>query len=504
MRSIPLASLAFISPQEPGFEHCICGAIQSCSHNTQRRSSPIRYGSSRTGELGGLLFCAERKFGIDMSHDDWEHFLSDARVGTRKPVSPSTTATNESGRSEFHKDYDRIIFSSAFRKLADKTQVVPLPQSTYTRQRLTHSLEVSCVGRSLATLVYNSLGNKISRIRPQGDFEAIVAAACLAHDIGNPPFGHFGEKAIQDWATKARSGTQLQELTDAEFSDIARFEGNAQTFRILTRLQMGRPGGMRLTAATLGAVIKYPTYSRLAKTERYKKHGCVIDDADCFEQTFQLVNRPADPNGEYARHPLALLSEAADDICYAIIDLEDGCKSGLIVPEEAYEILDQFQTPYPSSSEKDKPMIDRISLRRATSIGVLVEQCVGVFLDNITAIVSGSFVGSLIDHCESHDAYQAATSITRERVFHNERVLAMEAAGYSAIQGLLDILLSAAFSDEKRGYDVHVRRLTGVTLEPSMTSYQRILACTDYVSGMTDRYCLELFETLTGHGVGSW
>lgn len=429
-----------------------------------------------------------------MSHAEaWQHFLSDVRVGSGQPAN---APVGDSGRSEFHKDYDRIIFSSAFRRLADKTQVVPLPQSPYTRQRLTHSLEVSCVGRSLATHVYNSFGNEITNVRKQGDFEAIVATACLAHDIGNPPFGHFGEKAIQDWAKKNRELPGLRDLTEDEFSDIARFEGNAQTFRILTRLQMSRPGGMRLTAATLGAVIKYPTYSCMAKKGRYKKHGCFIDDSDCFEETFRLVNRPADSSNEYSRHPLALLSEAADDICYAIIDLEDGCKSGLIVPEQAFEILDRFKKPY--SSEKDKPMTDRISLRRATSIGVLAEQCIGVFKDNIAAIIDGTFTGSLIDHCASNDAYCAATKITREKVFHNERVLAMEAAGYSAIQGLLDILLPAAFSDEPRGFDAHVRRLTGVVLEESMSGYQRVLACTDYVSSMTDRHCLELFQTLSG------
>jgi dGTPase len=427
--------------------------------------------------------------------DAWHHFLSDTRIGAK----PLPEREGSVPRSEFHKDYDRIIFSAAFRKLSQKTQVVPFPETAYTRQRLTHSLEVSCVGRSLATHIYHLLGDDIGTVCAQGDFEAVVAAACLAHDIGNPPFGHFGEKAIQDWAKKNRHSTSLADLSDVELCDIERFEGNAQTFRILSRLEMNRPGGMRLTAASLGAVIKYPTYSQLAKQHRYKKHGCFEDDRSLFAEVFETIERPADQQGEYARHPLAFLSEAADDICYAIIDLEDGCKAGLVPVDEACEILEGIGDIRLRS--KDMPPTDKMAMGRALAINQLVQQCVAVFQENMTAIMEGTFAGSLIDHCPASKPYAEATRIVREKVFRNERVLEMEAAGYSAIQGLLDLLLPAVMVNSPTGFDSHVRRLTDIRISPQMTAYQRILACTDFVSGMTDRTCLTLFQKLSGHSL---
>lgn len=427
--------------------------------------------------------------------DAWHHFLSDSRIGEPN----NRPADADAPRSEFHKDYDRIIFSAAFRRLSEKTQVVPFPETAYTRQRLTHSLEVSCVGRSLATHVYHLLGDEISDVCEQGDFEAVVAAACLAHDIGNPPFGHFGEKAIQEWARKNRHCAALADLTDTELCDIERFEGNAQTFRILSRLQMSRAGGMRLTAATLGAVIKYPTFSRLAKQHRYKKHGCFEDDRELFEAVFEQIGLPSDSNGEFARHPLAFLSEAADDICYAIIDLEDGCKAGLVPLDQGCEILESIGDI--RLRGKSMPATDKMAMGRALAINELVQQSVRVFHENTDSIIGGTFTGSLIDHCPVAEAHRAATQVVRERVFCNERVLEMEAAGYSAIQGLLDILLPASMENSPKGYESHVLKLTNIRIDPAMSPYRRILACTDYVSGMTDRYCLELFQKLSGRGV---
>jgi len=430
--------------------------------------------------------------------DAWHHFLSDARVGDPYATKPSSEP--EAPRSEFHKDYDRIIFSAAFRRLSQKTQVVPFPETAYTRQRLTHSLEVSCVGRSLATHIYHLLGDDISSVCAQGDFEAVVAAACLAHDIGNPPFGHFGEKAIQQWAKKNRDSPGLRDLNDTQRRDIERFEGNAQTFRILSRLEMSRQGGMRLTGATLGAVIKYPTFSPLANQHRHRKHGCFDDDRELFEETFATIERTPDANGEFARHPLAFLSEAADDICYAIIDLEDGCKSGLIPIDEGCEVLEGLGDI--RLLGKDMPPTDKMAMGRALAINELAQQCVEVFRQNTAAIIDGTFDGSLIKHCPAAEAYAAATSLVRERVFFNERVLEMEAAGYAAIQGLLDVLLPAAMAESPDGYDSHVVKLTGIQTVSGLSAYKRILACTDYVSGMTDRSCLGLFQKLSGRRTG--
>ncbi|MCR9197041.1 MAG: dNTP triphosphohydrolase [Planctomycetaceae bacterium] len=422
----------------------------------------------------------------------WERFLSSKRIGSSRPAAPG----GETLRSEFHKDYDRIIFSSAFRRLSDKTQVVPFPQSDYTRQRLTHSLEVSCVGRSLATSVYAMVREQVEPWASQGDFEAIVAAACLAHDIGNPPFGHFGERAIQDWATGLLVDSSFDALTSRQKQDLTRFEGNAQSFRVVTRLQMSnRPGGMRLTAATLGALIKYPCCSD-ATGDRYKKHGCFDDDARLFGDVFSTAGRAADDHGQYARHPLALLSEAADDICYAIIDLEDGCRAGLISVADGLGLLEEICAGATGSAEM--PDAERLSMGRAMVIGGLVSQCVDVFRQHTGSILDGTFRGALIDQVPAAAAYRATKKISFERVFNSERVLELEAAGYKAIQGLLQILTAAALTDSPNSFDGHVRKLTQLSLSEDATIYQRLLACTDIVSGMTDRHCIDLFRRLTG------
>lgn len=422
----------------------------------------------------------------------WEQFLSNRRIGSSRPGSPSGDIL----RSEFHKDYDRIIFSSAFRRLSDKTQVVPFPQSDYTRQRLTHSLEVSCVGRSLATSVYAMVREQVEPWASQGDFEAIVAAACLAHDIGNPPFGHFGERAIQDWAADVLHQPAFDDLSDRQKKDLTLFEGNAQSFRVVTRLQMSnRTGGMRLTAATLGALIKYPRCSDTGR-ERYKKHGCFDDDWGLFSEVFATAGRQPDEHSQYARHPLALLSEAADDICYAIIDLEDGCRAGLIGVEQGLSLLEDICTG--ATGSDSMPEADRLSMGRAMVIGELVTQCVDVFRQHSTSILDGSFQGALIDQVPAADAYRATKKTAFEKVFNSERVLELEASGYKAIQGLLQILSSAALAEHPSSFDRHTCKLTKLQLTDEMSTYQRLLACTDIVSSMTDRFCIDLFRTLNG------
>lgn len=427
---------------------------------------------------------------------NWQPFLSSKRIGSSRPASERSAVS----RSEFHKDYDRIIFSSAFRRLSDKTQVVPFPKSDYTRQRLTHSLEVSCVGRSLATSVYEMVHSEIRDLASQGDFEAIVAAACLAHDIGNPPFGHFGEKAIQDWAADALQRSEFDSLTIAERKDLTLFEGNAQSFRVLSRLQMSnRRGGMRLTAATLGALVKYPRGSAMPNTV-FKKHGCFSDDTELFSEVFETAGRAADQHGQYARHPLALLSEAADDICYAIIDLEDGCKAGLIPVENALEILENIRNGCTGSD--DMPESDRLSMGRAISINALANQCAEVFQEHTQSILEGIFQGSLIDQVPSSTPYSKAKKVAYQQVFNSERVLELEAAGYRAIHGLLQIMTTAALAESPSSFDRHVRKLTRLQIHEDQTTYQKLLACTDKVSGMTDRYCIDLFRKLSGHALG--
>ena len=391
-----------------------------------------------------------------------------------------------------------MIFSSAFRRLSDKTQVVPFPKSDYTRQRLTHSLEVSCVGRSLATSVFTLLRDDIQQHVSQGDFEAIVATACLAHDIGNPPFGHFGERAIQDWATEKLTDPACTELSDAERQDLLRFEGNAQSFRVLTRLQMNnRRGGMRLTAATLGALVKYPGPSLSPATARYSKHGYFQQDADLFAEAFTAIGRNIDSAGQYARHPLALLSEAADDICYAIIDLEDGCRAGLIQEQDAFAILESIAPG--ATGDSSMPGTERLSMGRAMVLNTLVNQSVEVFNEHQEQILDGSFDGSLIDLVPGTKAHRDAKRTALEYVFRSERVLELEAAGYRAIQGLLEILSTAMLAQHPTGFDKHVQRLTGLQPNEEQSMYDKLLSCTDVVVGMTDRACIETYHRLSGY-----
>ncbi|MCA9038017.1 MAG: dNTP triphosphohydrolase [Planctomycetaceae bacterium] len=432
---------------------------------------------------------------------NWRPFLSDQRIGG----SASTASSTETLRSEFHRDYDRIIFSSAFRRLSDKTQVVPFPQSDYTRRRLTHSLEVSCVGRSLATEIYSHRDSGISSVVSQGDFEAIVATACLAHDIGNPPFGHFGERAIQDWATEFFSQNKLGwelagQMTEGQRADLTAFEGNAQSFRVLTRLQMSnRVGGMRLTAATLGALIKYPRPSFIGnQPARYRKHGCFEDDRALFDAVFSVAGRTAGPSGEFSRHPLAWLTEAADDICYVVVDLEDGWKAGLVSLDDAVRILDAIGKP--SWDASGLPDEDRLAMARALAISQLVQECSVVFQQHMAEILDGTFEGALIDYCPSGEPYNEARTLVCRQVFQSTRVLEMEAAGYRAIQGLLNMLVPAVLSSAPNRFQRHLIQLTGVRVAGEMSDYQKLLACTDNVSGMTDRYCVEQFQKLSGFG----
>lgn len=429
----------------------------------------------------------------------WKRYLSDHRVGGRSVESGEARAVG-TGRSEFHKDYDRIIFSSAFRRLSDKTQVVPLPRSDYTRQRLTHSLEVSCVGRSLATLVYELVDPEARQVVAQGDFEAIVAAACLAHDIGNPPFGHFGEKAIQDWAMTLQQAGRLEGLTAAQQADLVQFEGNAQSFRVLTRLQMGiRRGGMRLTGATLGALMKYPCSSAETSKEGYKKHGYYQDDEELFREACEVTGMKQTSSGDIVRHPLAYLSEAADDICYAIIDLEDGCRAGLVKEESALSTFESLAAGCTGSSSM--PLADRLSMGRAIAINQLVTQSAEVFSEHSSQILEGGFRGSLVGHSDSAAAYQTAKEVAVREYFNSEIVLAMEATGYRAIQGLLELLSHALTAEHQSSFDRHVLKLMKVERDNDAPLYQRLLTSTDIISSLTDRHTIQLYRTLTGHAL---
>ncbi|MEN8138833.1 MAG: dGTP triphosphohydrolase [Bacteroidota bacterium] len=448
---------------------------------------------------------------------NWEDLLSLKRFGDNNK---RLRKEQDETRSGFDVDYDRVIFSTPFRNLQDKTQVIPLSKGGFAHTRLTHSLEVSSVGRSLGRLT----GKEILSRHPQlqeihgyksSDFGAIVAAAALAHDIGNPPFGHSGEKAIGEYF-KTGNGRKFQiELTPEEWMDLTNFEGNANGFRLLTDSNQGVEGGVRLSYATLGAFTKYPKES-LPKFESpisvvEKKYGFFQTGKDAFEEIaddLKLMRFRDNNHSNRVRHPLAYLVEAADDICYSIIDFEDGLNLGLIPEEYALEYLIPI-VKNKLIKEKYFQMkldSDRYSYLRALAIGELVEDITNIFLKNEDTILNGTFNKSLIDHSKHRAAVEDIKKITMERVYKSRKVIEIEAAGFIVLAGLMDIFINAVnnlhnntpTSYDKLTLDLLPTEFIGENRVPDYSLYKRILNVCAYVSSMTDSYAITLYKKLKG------
>jgi dGTPase len=455
-------------------------------------------------------------------NERWQQLLSGQRLGSK------STRESLDERSEFDKDYDRIVFSSAFRRLNDKTQVFPLSTSDYTRTRLTHSIEASCVGRTLGQLAGKALVRQgVTTVDP-AHLGTLVAAACLAHDIGNPPFGHSGEAAIQHWAEQKyptwqtpASGGPSPFATEAEWKDLVSFEGNAQGFRILSRLQAReRQGGLRYTVATLGAMSKYPRPSVIPGREREesrvseKKFGYFQDDAELAHEAFERLALGEREKGVFGRHPLAFLVEAADDICYAIIDLEDSAMLGLIPMHEACALLEDVAKMHNSYIPSQELQAEsRLGALRSSAIGVLINECVAVFSEAVEAMEQGQWEQSLASARKEVKARRKAiTKVTRKKGYESERVLQIESAGFKTLGGLLDMFASAIVAKKPNKEESKLLQLlpmeflqrTG-THEPDrnkalerLSAYQRLLCVTDYISGMTDGFAVELYQRLSG------
>lgn len=444
-------------------------------------------------------------------------------------------APHQAQRSPFERDWDRVLFSTAFRRMHDKTQVFPLPDNDVVHSRLTHSLEVASIGRSLGKTVARTLLYRDAALAKHvdvHDFGDVVAAGCLAHDIGNPPFGHAGESAIATYFEAGEGLAALEELTPRQRSDFQKFEGNAQGFRILTRLQLEGDGGLQLTAATLAAFTKYPRESgddlRVAGLAATKKHGFFQHEAPVFaalaEETGLVrlapergedaegAGRP-DGAGErggaaWARHPLAYLVEAADDVCYSILDIEDGVRLGYVDARRAEELLGALARRTPQFSEArlalcSDPMT-RIGYLRAMAIGRMIDECAGVFLDEERALLAGSMRRSLADSIASARDLKALQELALERCYQAPDVLEIELAGYRALGGLLALFVPAAVSDDGRARATLQQQKALALLHgrgvrtPQHSTYERILRVTDHVSGMTDRHALATFRRITG------
>ena len=442
---------------------------------------------------------------------NWEQLLSLKRYGdTNKRLRQEQDET----RLGFEVDYDRIIFSQEFRSLQDKTQVIPLSETDFVHTRLTHSLEVSVVGRSLGRQV----GQKILEKHPHlqnvhgyqvNDFGAIVATAALAHDIGNPPFGHSGEKSIGEFFKTGAGKIYKEQLTDKEYQDLCDFEGNANGFKILTQSRPGREGGLRLSYATLGAFTKYPKESLPKKPTHHiadKKYGVFQSEKEAFVDVAKelgLVNR-SDKYLSYSRHPLAYLVEAADDICYTIIDFEDGINLGLIPEEYALEYLSKVirDNIKPENYYALDNKADRIGYLRALAIGALIKDAVAIFMKNEDAILKGTFDSALLDKSKYEAQIRDIIKISIENVYQSEEVIDKEIAGYQIINKLLTVYTNAvnhSFSGTASNYDELILKSLPKTINFSHNSiYQRLLAVCHYVSLLSDSKAIQNFKKIEG------
>ncbi|MGM0554481.1 MAG: deoxyguanosinetriphosphate triphosphohydrolase [Pseudomonadota bacterium] len=452
----------------------------------------------------------------------WGTLLSRQRLGRTKEPDPSAV------RTEFQRDFDRIVFSSAFRRLQDKTQVFPLAESDYVRTRLTHSLEVSCVGRSLGTRVGEVIITRegIPDINA-GDIGAIIAAACLAHDIGNPPFGHSGEDAIRHWvATSPVAEKALEELGPVQRAEFEFFEGNAQGFRVVTRLQNpDNAGGLQLTCATLGAALKYPCPAAAIDPDRgvhRKKYGYFVAEADWVRSVAGHTGLLEEEPRVWCRHPLAYLMEAADNIAYLIVDFEDAFRLGILeyslVSEHLRGLLpaaEQAMADQRLGRLRDNK--ERVEYLRARAINALVEATSETFLEHETAILQGRFRHELTDLLAVSGNLREIARISRDRVYEHVEVQQVCAAGYSVIGGLLDIFHRAVHETaeaEVEGARPSRHASTVAKLVPEQFLYQYdpesghrqritepyllLLNLTDFIAGMTDGYAVSLYKQLTG------
>jgi dGTPase len=428
----------------------------------------------------------------------WEMLLNDRRLG--KPQDGE--ATKE--RSGFHRDYDRIAFSHPFRRLNDKTQVHPLSQNDHVHSRLTHSLEVSIVGRSLGMAV----GEQISGL-PQGvgpmELGQILQAACLMHDLGNPPFGHAGEDAIQLWFSNPQNAHYLEGLTPEQQLDFQTFEGNAQAFRLVTNLEHNPgKGGMQLTFATLATLMKYPWTSPNAGAK--KKFCAFQSEKNQLQRVAEQTGLLLQGDGRYCRHPLAFLAEAADDICYRIIDLEDAAEIGLLPFERVRKVFENI-----SQAKADSGLSKRnqLSYLRARAINASIRAVAKVFVERESALLAGEipFSTDLISLCppEIQKPLDASRKLAKERVYTDHRKMELQIGGYALLGNLLELFCTALverLANETVSYKCEQVMALLKFEEPKYGDmlYPSLLKITDYISGMTDQYASRMARQLSGLG----
>lgn len=439
---------------------------------------------------------------------NWKQLISNKRLGQE-----SRHAIRHDDRSEFKRDYDRLIFSAPFRRMQNKTQVFPLPGSIFVHNRLTHSLEVASVGMSLG----NDVAHCVMKTRPEladtpfTQIGTIVSTACLAHDMGNPPFGHSGEKAIQTFFTEGKGAYLKDRLSPELWNDITHFEGNANAFRLLAhRFKGRRDGGFVMTYTTLASIVKYPFASALAE-KGHGKFGFFCTEADIFRRIADdlgIIRKSADGcPAEYARHPLVYLVEAADDICYEIMDIEDAHKLKIVTYEETkrlfLDFFDEMGQNHIMQRIHDEEITDdneKVIYMRACVINALERACVDAFMRHEDEIMRGEFSGSLIDSIDDRlvKAYHNCTELSKKRIYKSKPVLDVELSGFKIMDSLMEVMTEAAVNPQRFYSRQLISRVSSQYDISAPDLETRIMAVIDYISGMTDVYALDIYQKING------
>ncbi|MFV0522777.1 MAG: deoxyguanosinetriphosphate triphosphohydrolase [Mangrovibacterium sp.] len=437
---------------------------------------------------------------------NWNQLISTQRLGAS-----AQTDTDRYNRTQFQRDYDRLIFSSAFRRMQNKTQVFPLPGSIFVHNRLTHSLEVACVGRTLGSLLGQYLVEQGENNTLLHELGAVVSAGCLAHDMGNPPFGHAGEEAISDFFTNGNGKALLGKLKPEQQTDFTRFDGNANAFRLLSHQFEGRrAGGLALTYTTLASIVKYPYESRYANKPKF---GFSQSEKQTYLQIASALGIPQKTNNpnQFVRHPLVFLVEAADDICYQVMDIEDAYKLNILSYDTTAELLLNFLSGKQNSSTlqriKDNFNIvtdpnERIAYLRASVINKLTNECLSAFTHNLEAIMAGDFNTSLIKLAseDSQNAMGKVQEISLKKIYNHRTVVEIEIAGYKILGTLLDVFTHAVFAQKPQSKltKMQLSMIPEQYLSPQQNDYEKLQSIVDFISGMTDVYALDLYRKIQG------
>lgn len=438
---------------------------------------------------------------------NWNQLISTTRLGQEE----HSKTDNKRNRTQFQRDYDRIIFSSPFRRMQNKTQVFPLPGSVFVHNRLTHSLEVASVGRSLGNMFVEKAENENWMIENPlfQEIGSVVSAACLAHDMGNPPFGHSGEDAIAQFFKKSTEPRLKNELNEAQWRDFAQFDGNANAFRLLSHQFNGRrAGGFALTYTTLASIVKYPYESLLTEKPKF---GFFQSEKSIFESIANelgLLQTNENPS-KYIRHPLVFLVEAADDICYQLMDLEDAHKLKIHTFEQTRSLLMRFFDPQTEQKQITR-MTDTLNLvadpneqiayLRASVIGKLVKECVDIFWEKREDILSGNYQKALIDQVPpvSSMAIQEIKKTSIRDIYNFRSVIEIEISGYQIIGTLLGVFIEAILNPKEEFSKKLLQLIPDQYGGNHASTYEKVLAIVDFVSGMTDLYALDLYRKIKG------